>query len=95
MKRNPVILALITNRQFRPKIVELKTKKLHRNRKHKSIYNIIKEHINERKSLSDRIHSCESCGLKMDRDHAAAKVILSRGVVVPGQAAGNIGLVSN
>ena len=49
----------------------------------------------KRKSLSDRIHSCESCGLKMDRDHAAAQVILSRGVVVPGQAAGNIGLVSN
>ena len=48
-----------------------------------------------RKSLADRIHNCESCGLEMDRDHAAAKVILSRGVVVPGLVAENIGLGSN
>ena len=45
----------------------------------------------KRKSLSDRIHVCESCGLEMDRDHAAAQVILSRGgVVTPGHAAGNV-----
>ena len=48
-----------------------------------------------RKSLADRIHNCQSCGLEMDRDHAAAKVILSRGVVVPGLVAENIGLGSN
>ena len=51
--------------------------------------------VRKRKSLADRIHVCESCGLEMDRDHAAAQVILSRGVVTPGQVAGNIGLGSN
>ena len=48
--------------------------------------------VRRRKSLADRIHKCESCGLEMDRDHAAAQVILSRGVVTPGHAAGNVGL---
>ena len=51
--------------------------------------------VRKTKSLSDRIHSCEFCGLEIDRDHAAAQVILSRGVVVPGQVAGNVGLLSN
>ena len=52
--------------------------------------------VRRKKSLADRIHMCESCGLKMDRDHAAAQIVLSRGVVTPGHAAGNIGLeISN
>ena len=32
-----------------------------------------------KKSLSDRIHECPHCGLKMDRDHNAALNILARG----------------
>ena len=32
-----------------------------------------------KKSLSDRIHECPICGLKMDRDHNAALNILARG----------------
>ena len=51
--------------------------------------------LRKKKSLAQRIHVCESCGLEMDRDHAAAQVILSRGVVTPGNAAGNVSLGSN
>ena len=47
--------------------------------------------VRRRKSLSQRLHMCELCGLEIDRDHAAAQIILSRGVVTPGQVAGNIG----
>ena len=31
-----------------------------------------------RKDLSVRVHKCPSCGLTMDRDHIAAKIILDR-----------------
>ncbi|MGK2741218.1 RNA-guided endonuclease InsQ/TnpB family protein [Tepidicaulis sp. LMO-SS28] len=36
------------------------------------------------KSLDDRTHSCSSCGLELDRDINAARVILARAVVGPG-----------
>jgi putative transposase len=36
------------------------------------------------KSLSERVHNCDSCGLVMDRDHASAMVIYDRAVVGPG-----------
>jgi len=32
------------------------------------------------KSLSERVHHCESCGLELDRDHNAALNILSKGL---------------
>ena len=36
------------------------------------------------KLLSERVHFCSSCGLRLDRDQNAAINILNRGVVVPG-----------
>jgi putative transposase len=36
----------------------------------------------QKKILSDRIHQCSGCGLVLDRDHAAALVILDRAVGV-------------
>ena len=36
------------------------------------------------KKLSERIHRCDGCGLVLDRDTAAARVILGRAVVGPG-----------
>ena len=38
----------------------------------------------KKKDLSERVHSCTDCGLVLDRDHAAALVILNRAVVRPG-----------
>lgn len=35
------------------------------------------------KKLTERIHLCPSCGLKLDRDHNAALNILDRSVYVP------------
>ncbi len=39
-----------------------------------------------KKSLDERIHSCRNCGCTLDRDHAAAIVILKRGLKVLGLA---------
>lgn len=36
-----------------------------------------------KKTLAQRVHSCDKCGLTMDRDHNAALVILHRAVVRP------------
>ncbi len=38
-----------------------------------------------KKSLSQRVHNCQYCGVTIDRDIAAAKVIESRGKVAVGQ----------
>ncbi len=36
----------------------------------------------KKKSLKERTHSCKTCGLVIDRDEAAARVILSRAITV-------------
>jgi putative transposase len=41
-------------------------------------------HALEKKSLSERVHRCD-CGLTMGRDHAAAFVILGRGLRLQAQ----------
>lgn len=46
----------------------------------------------EKKALSDRIHECD-CGCVLDRDVAAARVILSRAVAGPGFAKLPVGAV--
>ena len=38
-----------------------------------------------KKSLSQRMHNCQYCGVTLDRDVAAAKVIENRGKVAVGQ----------
>ena len=40
-----------------------------------------------KKSLSQRLHSCQYCGISLDRDVAAAKIIEQRGRVAVGQPA--------
>ena len=37
-----------------------------------------------KKTLAQRVHSCDKCGLVLDRDHNAALNILHRAVVCPG-----------
>lgn len=37
-----------------------------------------------KKDLSERVHSCPSCGYKTDRDVAAAQVVMQRGIVAVG-----------
>jgi putative transposase len=41
-------------------------------------------HALEKKSLSERVHRCD-CGLTIGRDHAAAFVILGRGLRLQAQ----------
>jgi len=41
-------------------------------------------HAIEKKSLSERVHRCD-CGLTIGRDHAAARVILGRGLRLQAQ----------
>ncbi|ELS05300.1 transposase [Xenococcus sp. PCC 7305] len=38
-----------------------------------------------KKNLSQRVHNCQYCGVTLDRDVAAAKVIENRGIVAVGQ----------
>ncbi len=44
-----------------------------------------------KKSLSQRVHNCQYCGLTLDRDVAAAKVIERRGKIAVGQPVINLG----
>jgi putative transposase len=50
-------------------------------------------HVLEKKSLSEPVHGCE-CGLTMGRDHAAALVILGRGLRLQAQTAGQLASVA-
>jgi transposase len=47
----------------------------------------------EKKSLSERVHRCD-CGLTMGRDHAAALVVLGRGLRLQAQTAGPLAPVA-
>ena len=42
-----------------------------------------------KKTLKQRVHNCQYCGVTLDRDVAAAKVIESRGRIAVGQPAIN------
>jgi len=47
-----------------------------------------------RKALSDRVHKCDHCGLKLDRDVNAAKNILALGLKTHRDALGTQGAVA-
>jgi IS605 OrfB family transposase len=50
-------------------------------------------HAIEKKALSKRVHRCD-CGLTIGRDHAAAFVILGRGLRLQAQTAGQLAPVA-
>jgi putative transposase len=50
-------------------------------------------HALQKKSLSERVHRCD-CGLTMGRDHAAALVILGRGLRLQASTAGQLAPVA-
>ena len=47
-----------------------------------------------KKSLSQRVHNCQYCGVTLDRDVAAAKVIETRGRIAVGQPVNHLGACS-
>jgi putative transposase len=47
-----------------------------------------------KKTLSDRVHQCDQCGLKLNRDVNAAKNILALGLKTHRDASGTQGAVA-